>query len=920
MAGMTNVGETGTGGDFKTIEKSLNELSKSLKETGKTIREDSRKRAEATLPRREHRDDTSIRDDIDKSIRFFSEKIDKLATTSEALANSIEEIERSKDLPTRLLANIKSGTPEYAPFKNREAELSKRIKDADRQLESLRRERVANEKFQEELTKLIELQQGQMEAPGGKTSNAMYNKFSALGETVPGNVKAQMFLQAKGLRAAMKDIGTPRDAISNQMKQIQDKIDRNMDLAFRGASTGKDEKGRFRRLTTLAMNDARQLLDLQKLKTKQDSDFKMLKDRVEKEKGQFANILDTLYGPAVNPKLRVREDLLKKLNENMEDLTDNIDDLKTNLKEAELSEKIAGLRRKTERSWVLNPAEMLSKTIGKYKDKAIAATLGGLGKVTGLSALTAKSQLITAEQEEEEFAESRQERQASKHIRSRKRELEREQSRMEATADELDETVTNIEEINDELREVKKHFEDVYSIAGIKKDLADILPEAATPVMTEKYRNKIKTFRGKINAAGTATSGISANDARTREEKADRVQEGIEDGINTLVDLAKKEHKTEKAKEKGETKASSGMGLTALALGLVQGVAGYEAAKVAKLWSFASKIPGMAKLAAPMKTMMSSKLAPIITGGREITAAAKTGLGGIAKLGGMGVKAALGAETGAKALGWGAKGLSMIKGAATSKISSVLGTAGKVAGGVAKVMPIIDVLGLAYGGYKGATMDDKSKQAEIERLRQANSTFSGGLWEATKTFFNPVQQGKNIALAAREGGGLVSDLYKNHMDGIAVMKKTTALKERQIKHLQDMGASDSDISALRGAALENDDLFQKKYREILMKNKDAEKETAKASAVPPASAAEALRKATDIDSKEVEKATDAVKTSPQAARDKAIADAMNRGFEMVADTIVKNKPVVTTIVPKGSPPRDSRYPVLSSALPSGAGN
>ena len=887
-------------GDIRSLEKSLDQLSKSLKETNKEIREEGKRRTEAVSPNKASKQPSESRQDIVKSINFFSEKVNKLAKTSDALKDAIKDTRASKASPEDFLAKIRAKTPGYESFQGAgEAKYAARVKEANDKLAELQEERASVIKLQKELQSLIKLQEKQLNSPGLNNPNKSFGKFSALGESVTPSIQAQMFLQANMISKAMSDLGTPRGNIERQIKEIQDKIDRNMDLAFAGASTGKDEKGRFRRLTTLAMNDARQLMEVQKLKSKQDSDYKKLKDRVDKDRTQFGGILDSLYGPAVNPKMKTREDLLRKVEGTLEDLSDNIDEMNTNLEEAKLNEKIAGLRRKTEHSWLLNPRAMLSETISKYKNKAIASVLGGIGRATGLSALSNKSELMKAQMEEEQFSETRQERQAGKRIRARQRDVDREKERMGGTAHELEEDVVNIEEVNDELRDKKKKFEDVYATIGLTGGLDKLVP-GAKAVDTKGYWKKINDLNSKIS--GTE-SGLAADDAKREAKEAEDVQVKIKEGIWTLVDIDKKKKDVE-VRGGGEAKVSSGMGLTALALGLIRGIAGYEAAKVAQLWTYASKIPGMARLATPIKNLMASKFGPAVAGGREIFGAAKTGIGGVARLGGMGLKAVMGASGASRVIGMGAN--------IAGKAGSILGTAGKIAGGVAKVMPILDVLGLGYGAYKGATMDEASKQAEIDRLREAQSTVSGALWEATKTFFNPVQQGKNIAIAAREGGGLISQLFKNHADSVNNMKKTTALKERQIQHLQDMGASDTDISGLRGAMLDNDDLFQKKYREILLKNKGAQ-DIIKAEAVPPTTARD-IERASDLG--DTAKAAEAIKTSSD--KDRAVADAMNRGFEMVATTIVKNKPVITTIVSKGPPPRDTRFPMMASALPSGA--
>jgi hypothetical protein len=107
--------------------------------------------------------------------------------------------------------------------------------------------------------------------------------------------------------------------------------------------------------------------------------------------------------------------------------------------------------------------------------------------------------------------------------------------------------------------------------------------------------------------------------------------------------------------------------------------------------------------------------------------------------------------------------------------------------------PAADIAMLGYGAYEGATMDEDAKKAEIERLRKANSTVGGAAWESTKTFFNPMQQGKNLAVAARETVGIgtdVSAMMKNKASAKAMGSKVL---ERDLQQLSQVGASEREL-------------------------------------------------------------------------------------------------------------------------------
>lgn len=205
--------------------------------------------------------------------------------------------------------------------------------------------------------------------------------------------------------------------------------------------------------------------------------------------------------------------------------------------------------------------------------------------------------------------------------------------------------------------------------------------------------------------------------------------------------------KKQEDKEQGPN--SSGSLLSSLVSGIggiVSGAAvtaiGYEMSKVTKLLEWGSKIP---------------KIGTAIAKGTELAGA------GLTKL---------------------AKPITAVGRVIASKMPVTAGVFGKSASAagkvVSKVAPIIDVGMLGYGTYKGVTMSEEAKRAEIERLEKANSTIGGAAWETTKTFFDTAQQGKNIALATRETGGLAKDIFN-------VAESSASVDTNEINYIKKAG-------------------------------------------------------------------------------------------------------------------------------------
>lgn len=206
-------------------------------------------------------------------------------------------------------------------------------------------------------------------------------------------------------------------------------------------------------------------------------------------------------------------------------------------------------------------------------------------------------------------------------------------------------------------------------------------------------------------------------------------------------------------------------GATGIGIGAAIAALGYEMSKINKLLEWSTKIPKIGTALAKGIQIAESGLSKIT---KPITAVGKVIATKIPK--------------------------------AASTFMKTASIAGKI---VSKAAPVVDVGALAYGTYKGITMSDEQKQAEIERLAKAQSTIGGAAWEATKTFFNTSQQGKNIILAGRETGGLVGDIYKIGKGNYQVKQKTieTLLKaasrynipENEVKRISQIVNNDERI-------------------------------------------------------------------------------------------------------------------------------
>lgn len=207
-----------------------------------------------------------------------------------------------------------------------------------------------------------------------------------------------------------------------------------------------------------------------------------------------------------------------------------------------------------------------------------------------------------------------------------------------------------------------------------------------------------------------------------------------QDETNVKKDIKEKKKEDETNGPQGSLLKNLIPGATGLGIGAAIAALGYELSKVTKLIEWSTKIPkigvGIAKGVQLAEAGLSKITKPAATIGKAIAS-------------------------------------KIPKAAAT--FTKAAATAGKV---VSKVAPVLDIGALAYGTYKGVTMTDEQKQAEIERLAKAQSTIGGAAWEATKTFFNTSQQGKNIMLAGRETGGLVGDIYDIGKKNYQVKQKT----------------------------------------------------------------------------------------------------------------------------------------------------
>lgn len=214
-----------------------------------------------------------------------------------------------------------------------------------------------------------------------------------------------------------------------------------------------------------------------------------------------------------------------------------------------------------------------------------------------------------------------------------------------------------------------------------------------------------------------------------------------------INDTEYRKEKKKEDKEQGDDKEGGLLnklvsGIGGLAAGAAVAAAGYEMSKVAKLLEWGSKIPKVGGLIAKGTEVVGSGLSKLAT---PLTKAGEV--------------------------------LSKVAPKTVSVFGKAASTAGKV---VTKVAPVVDVGMLGYGAYKGVTMSEEDKKKEIERLAEANSTIGGAAWESTKTFFDTVQQGKNIMLANRETYGLVGDVY-------SMAKGTASVDINEINYIKKAG-------------------------------------------------------------------------------------------------------------------------------------